>query len=62
MNLVTDKRDPASKSGSFEPWPWSIQVEGEVEKPGCLRLEDLIRPHQIEERIYRRAALKLGQW
>ena len=49
----TDKRDPASESGSFEPWPWSIQVEGEVEKPGAFALEDLIRPHQIEERIYR---------
>ena len=32
----TDKRDPASESGSFEPWPWSVQVEGEVEKPGAL--------------------------
>ena len=32
----TDKRDPASESGSFEPWPWSIQVEGEVEKPGVV--------------------------
>ncbi len=49
----TDKRDPATESGSFEPWPWSIQVEGEVEKPGIFALEDLIRPHQIEERIYR---------
>ena len=49
----TDKRDPASESGSFEPWPWSIQVEGELENPGVFALEDLIRPHQIEERIYR---------
>ena len=58
----TDKRDPASESGSFEPWPWSVQVEGEVEKPGALSLEDLIRPHQIEERIYRLRCVEAGQW
>ena len=49
----TDKRDPQEKSGDFNPWPWSIEVEGAAEKTGPQDLESLIRPHQIEERIYR---------
>jgi sulfoxide reductase catalytic subunit YedY len=28
-------------------------VEGECEKPGTYAYEDLVRPHQLEERIYR---------
>ena len=33
--------------------PWSIKVDGLVEKPGVLDLQDLLRQVQIEERIYR---------
>ena len=49
----TDKRDPSEQSGNFNPWPWSIEVEGAVEKRGLHPLESLIKDHQIEERIYR---------
>jgi sulfoxide reductase catalytic subunit YedY len=49
----TDKRDPKAQSGDFNPWPWSIEVEGAVEKRGLHPLESLISDHQIEERIYR---------
>jgi sulfoxide reductase catalytic subunit YedY len=49
----TDKGDPARNSGSFKPRPWSVAVEGECAKPGTYTLEDILRPHAIEERIYR---------
>ena len=48
-----DKEDPAKYSGNFKPSPWSISVEGECNRPGEYALEDIIRPHQLEERIYR---------
>ena len=49
----TDKEDPSRNSGRFKPRPWSVSIEGECDKPGEYDLEDLIKPHQLEERIYR---------
>ncbi len=49
----TGKGDPAENAQDFEPTPWTISVEGEVAKPGVYDLDDLISPHQIEERVYR---------
>jgi sulfoxide reductase catalytic subunit YedY len=49
----TDKGDPARRSGDFRPRPWSVAVTGEVGKPGTYDLEDLLKPHALEERIYR---------
>ncbi len=49
----TDKSDPARYSGRFKPKPWTIAVEGLVNKPGDYALEDFITPQALEERIYR---------
>jgi sulfoxide reductase catalytic subunit YedY len=49
----TDKSDPAKKSKSFKPKPWSVAVEGACGKPGVYTLEDILKPHALEERIYR---------
>ena len=49
----TGKTDPAEYSGDFKTKPWSLAVEGAVEKPGVYDLEDFIKPHQLEERVYR---------
>ncbi len=49
----TDKTDPAANASSLRPRPWSVAIEGEVAKPGALALEDLLKPHALEERIYR---------
>ncbi len=49
----TDKTDPARYAGSLRPEPWSVVVEGEVAKPGRVPLEDLLKPHPLQERIYR---------
>lgn len=49
----TDKRDPARHADSLETQPWSVVVDGEVNNGGRIALEDLARPSQFEERIYR---------
>jgi sulfoxide reductase catalytic subunit YedY len=49
----TDKADPARRSGKFKPQPWSVKVSGEAAKTGTFTLEDILKPHALEERIYR---------
>ena len=49
----TDKRDPARHADKFTPLPWKVKVLGECEKPGTYDYEDVVKPHQLEERIYR---------
>jgi sulfoxide reductase catalytic subunit YedY len=48
-----DKDDPARNSGKFKPKPWSVQVDGRCAKPGTYTLEDILKPHPLEERVYR---------
>jgi sulfoxide reductase catalytic subunit YedY len=49
----TSKGDPARNSATFEPRPWSITVSGHAENTGAFDLEDFVKPHQLEERVYR---------
>jgi sulfoxide reductase catalytic subunit YedY len=49
----TNKYAPAKVAKDFRTKPWSVAVEGEVNKPAVYQLEDLIKPHTLEERIYR---------
>ena len=49
----TDKGDPVRNAVSFKPKPWSVAVEGACGKPGSYALEDILKPHPLEERIYR---------
>jgi sulfoxide reductase catalytic subunit YedY len=49
----TDKYSPADEAKNFRTRPWAVVVEGEVNKPAVYQLEDLIKPHALEERIYR---------
>ena len=49
----TEKEEPAQQAKNFVTTPWSIAVEGEVAKPAVYQLEDFIKPHALEERIYR---------
>ena len=48
-----DKSDPARYAHELTTDPWSIVVEGEVEKPGTYPLEDVLKHVDLEERIYR---------
>jgi len=49
----TDKRDPARNAREFKTDPWTVQVLGECENQGAFQLEDFIKPHALEERVYR---------
>ena len=49
----TDKGDPARYAHEMSVDPWSVEVVGEVNKPGKLHLEDLVSRTDLEERIYR---------
>ncbi len=51
--LGTGKSDPARNAQYLKPRPWSIEVSGAAENTGTFDLEDFIKPHQLEERIYR---------
>jgi sulfoxide reductase catalytic subunit YedY len=49
----TNKSDPAQYAGSLTTAPWSVKVDGLVEKPGTYTLEDILKSAPLEERIYR---------
>jgi sulfoxide reductase catalytic subunit YedY len=49
----TDKSDPSHNAGSLRTKPWTVKVDGEVNKPADYHLEDLIKPFALEDRVYR---------
>ena len=48
-----DKSDPARYAGAMTTDPWSVQIDGLVDKPEAYGLEDLMQGVTLEERIYR---------
>ena len=48
-----DKDDPQRYAGRMKTSPWTVKIDGLCNKPADYHLEDLIRPHALEERIYR---------
>lgn len=51
--LGTDKGDPIRNAKFLKTDPWSVTVDGECDAPGTFTLEDILKPHAIEERVYR---------
>jgi sulfoxide reductase catalytic subunit YedY len=49
----SDKSDPEKYAQGLTIDPWSLTIEGEVEKPGVYPLEDILKVFDIEERTYR---------
>jgi len=47
------KPDPAANAHSLRTRPWSVTVAGEAEITGKFTLEDILKPHALEERVYR---------
>ncbi|MGI9344853.1 MAG: protein-methionine-sulfoxide reductase catalytic subunit MsrP, partial [Gammaproteobacteria bacterium] len=47
------KKDPYYYASQFDPHPWTVEITGLVNKPGSYHLEDLVKPHKLQERIYR---------
>jgi len=49
-----DKEDPARNAANFKTNPWTVSIEGLVEKPGKYDVDAIIRMHpSLEERVYR---------
>jgi methionine sulfoxide reductase catalytic subunit len=49
----TDKGDPSQNAKSFRTKPWTVRVDGLVNKPAEYQLEDFLKPSVVEDRIYR---------
>ena len=49
----TGKADPYENAQDFKPRPWTITVDGEAEVTGTFDFDDFVKPHDVEERIYR---------
>ena len=49
----TDKSDPAAYAKSLKTSPWTVSVEGLVNKPKAYGLDELLKLAPMEERIYR---------
>lgn len=49
----TGKEDPARRAGKFNPKPWSVKIDGMVDRPADYTYEDIVKAGQLEERLYR---------
>lgn len=49
----TGKEDPARHSGKFKTEPWTLQIDGLVNKPLTLDMDQILKLAPLEERIYR---------
>lgn len=49
----TGKSDPAQHAHTLITNPWKVTLDGEVTKSGTFDLDELIKTHVLEERIYR---------
>jgi sulfoxide reductase catalytic subunit YedY len=49
----TSKEDPYEYAQEFVTTPWTVKVSGECGKPGTYPFDDIIRPHALQDRVYR---------
>src|SRR5271165_426906 len=49
----TGKDEPARNARNFRTTPWTVSIEGAVQKPQVLDLDTLFKIAPLEERIYR---------
>ncbi len=49
----TSKTAPAKYAGSLTTRPWSIKVDGLLNNPGQIDIEELLTKYTLEDRIYR---------
>ena len=49
----TGKSDPSDYAHEMTTDPWSVEITGEVARPGKLNLEDVFQRYPLEERTYR---------
>ena len=49
----TGKTDPAAYAGQMTTTPWSVEIDGMVDRPGSYSMEQILDAMTLEERIYR---------
>ncbi len=49
----TNKTDSSVLARALKTKPWTVAIEGEVEKPGVYDLDDILKDNPLQERIYR---------
>ena len=49
----TEKEDPAANAHTLKTKPWTVKIDGMVAKPADYHLDDLVKPHALEDRVYR---------
>lgn len=45
--------DPATAARKLRTRPWTVSIEGEVDKPRVVDIDELLRSFPLEERVYR---------
>jgi sulfoxide reductase catalytic subunit YedY len=48
-----EKSDPFNNAQRFRTEPWTVEIGGACARPGKYTLEDILKPHVLEDRIYR---------
>lgn len=48
-----NKTDASHAAQLLQTRPWTIEIAGEVEKPFTIDIDDLLKRHQLQQRIYR---------
>lgn len=51
--FTTDKQGVATLAKDFRTSPWDVEISGMVNNPGKYSVDDLVKKHQPEERVYR---------
>ena len=54
----TRKGDPAKYAHALKTTPWSIKIDGLVDRPMTLSMSDILKKMVIEQRIYRFKSIK----
>ena len=49
----TEKTEVADLARNFQTRPWTVEISGEINKPGRFDIDELIKRYPLEERIYR---------
>ncbi|WP_425040621.1 protein-methionine-sulfoxide reductase catalytic subunit MsrP [Primorskyibacter sp. S187A] len=49
----TGKEDPARYAHEMTTSPWSVEIDGLVDRPGAYQIEDIMAKMIVEERLYR---------
>jgi sulfoxide reductase catalytic subunit YedY len=49
----TAKDEPHRNARGFKARPWKLAIEGHIAKPASYDIDDFVKPHALEERIYR---------